>query len=786
MGMFILLLEIFYRIFDDVISYPTRPLVFFNYFSGGNEWSILSDTSIISHIVLSVIIILTVIFLFLLFWVLKWDTDLPVALGQVIGTITFGIDGLWELAQLTLTSLYGKPNILYPLSHTGFVALSFLPFLMEYTYYNFWHIFLRESDDDWTPFSFPYRNYFALVICLYSRLCLTSPEVQKVFGLPMLFNIMSVIAFAFAISPSKVLKWLLLRVGSLKKAFKTLLSFVYVFFVHVWPKIVAFTRRILSSPFFIFIHRWLLHPLWSLITPFGVPTALIVLSWNIFVSVKVDTLTVFKLNEVSLLISQIFCIYSCVVSSLLLLIGGIGWKPSSISQVKAFGLFVRICSLPAILIQSLMNFLVPTFYHVVLYVCSPICSIFLSSFCASPFVTILITIALGISWLTLPRDLFPLFFTSDLSNMILSVLTSLRLISDTVFLTAFVAFVQISTFHVCSYSFLSPAILSSSFTSLPVQELSHLAESMASPRRCARCWYGPVDHTGCNNLSSHHREGLISNACPRCGWFSSSLNDWPDWDSTGQSERNSEGNSVIIRRAFEDCVLLIRASAKATVIPLALMTIMTYFLPNSPSSGALLALSYLVPWIMENRKVWNVTFQSQHDNHLAPRLQSNDIGYPTYRLLSGGRDRHQRQYQRGLNNARYDEGLEAEPPIQPVNDDCGGHREVPARMVSGGETISTLLAEAAPTRIFADTGCSICLDNWTQTALDILTNSAPSDAARKLQTIDPACIALRCGHLLHLSCADEVLQSEVGRHHRCPLCRQPLTLAGDISAGLFM
>jgi hypothetical protein len=528
-----------------------------------------------------------------------------------------------------------------------------------------------------------------------------------------------------------------------------------------------------------FIHRWLLHPFWSITTPFVVPTALIVLSWNIFISARVDFLADFKLNDVSLLISQIICIYSCVVSALLLLIGGIGWKPSSISQVKALEVFVRICSLPAAPFRSLMNFLVTSFSFV-----QGVCFSFCELFCTNPCSTILLTILLGIYYFTFIRELIPPIF---LSNMIVSMLTSLRSISDTVFLTAFVAFVQISTFHVCSYSFLSPAILSSSFTSLPVQELSLLAESMASPRRCARCWYGPVDHTGCNNLSSHHREGLISNACPRCGWFSSSLNDWPDWDTNGQSERNSSGNSVIIRRAFEDCVLLIRASAKATVIPLALMTFLTYFVPNSPSSGALLALSYLVPWIMENRKVWNGSFQSQHDSSLPHRQQPNDNGNPNHRRHRGGRaHRHQRQHERRLNNARNDEGLEAEPPIQPVNHDCGGHREVAARMVSGEETITTLLAEAAPTRIFADTGCSICLDNWTQTALDVLANSTPRDAARKLQTIDPACLALRCGHLLHLRCAEEVLQSDVGRHHRCPLCRQPLTLAGDISAGLFM
>ena len=52
---------------------------------------------------------------------------------------------------------------------------------------------------------------------------------------------------------------------------------------------------------------------------------------------------------------------------------------------------------------------------------------------------------------------------------------------------------------------------------------------------CGKCNFGPVDHTACANLRSHHgamgRGGSrISNACPKCGWFSENLSDWPPWD----------------------------------------------------------------------------------------------------------------------------------------------------------------------------------------------------------------------------------------------------------------
>ena len=54
--------------------------------------------------------------------------------------------------------------------------------------------------------------------------------------------------------------------------------------------------------------------------------------------------------------------------------------------------------------------------------------------------------------------------------------------------------------------------------------------------QCRRCGCGPVDHTACADLRAHHGErrggggGAISNACPKCGWFSANIADWPPWD----------------------------------------------------------------------------------------------------------------------------------------------------------------------------------------------------------------------------------------------------------------
>jgi len=57
--------------------------------------------------------------------------------------------------------------------------------------------------------------------------------------------------------------------------------------------------------------------------------------------------------------------------------------------------------------------------------------------------------------------------------------------------------------------------------------------------QCFNCSFGPIDHIACEDLSYHHgetvtgvtgRSAQINNACPKCQWFSSDLDDWPKWN----------------------------------------------------------------------------------------------------------------------------------------------------------------------------------------------------------------------------------------------------------------
>ena len=58
---------------------------------------------------------------------------------------------------------------------------------------------------------------------------------------------------------------------------------------------------------------------------------------------------------------------------------------------------------------------------------------------------------------------------------------------------------------------------------------------MPCAKQCPKCGFGPVDHWGCPDLGAHHGRSVsggvyISNACPRCHWWTSLIEDWDDWD----------------------------------------------------------------------------------------------------------------------------------------------------------------------------------------------------------------------------------------------------------------
>jgi hypothetical protein len=74
---------------------------------------------------------------------------------------------------------------------------------------------------------------------------------------------------------------------------------------------------------------------------------------------------------------------------------------------------------------------------------------------------------------------------------------------------------------------------------------------------CSRCliyWYKST-HTdskaSCTHLRSHHGEkrgaAQISNACPKCAWFSPQVTDWPPWDGRVWSDQEDEDGDASSR-----------------------------------------------------------------------------------------------------------------------------------------------------------------------------------------------------------------------------------------------
>jgi len=205
--------------------------------------------------------------------------------------------------------------------------------------------------------------------------------------------------------------------------------------------------------------------------------------------------------------------------------------------------------------------------------------------------------------------------------------------TDAGFALVLMASLQVATYYVVGGSVQSVRrSVRSAFTGdvLSAEELGAIAATMRDPRQCGRCGFGPVDHAGCDSLNSHHGEVamagggsiLVSNACPRCGWFVPSLRAWPAWDGLYAT---AEGRAVLRQRAWSEVAVLVRASSKALVWPYTLLQLGTR-LGMPASIAAAVAISYLLPWAVENAKTFRVLLQpathSRSDSARPPRRQS--------------------------------------------------------------------------------------------------------------------------------------------------------------------
>ena len=103
------------------------------------------------------------------------------------------------------------------------------------------------------------------------------------------------------------------------------------------------------------------------------------------------------------------------------------------------------------------------------------------------------------------------------------------------------AFSHGSLGHFCFWVNVMQAEVAKATAALGAQEKDQralskaLREQFSDAYQCRRCDFGPVVHQACSDLRAHHGQQVgsnskISNTCPKCGWFSARLAEWPRWN----------------------------------------------------------------------------------------------------------------------------------------------------------------------------------------------------------------------------------------------------------------
>jgi len=240
---------------------------------------------------------------------------------------------------------------------------------------------------------------------------------------------------------------------------------------------------------------------------------------------------------------------------------------------------------------------------------------------------------------------------------------------------------------------------------------------------------------------------LFSNACPRCGWFVHNLSAWPDWDG---HLATPSGRAIFRQRIWCEVVVIVRASSKALMFPYFLLQLgHRYNLPSTLS--AFFAFSYLIPWVVENAKT--------ADAMINPAQFRRD---------------------RRRNRPR---------PVAPTDDaDCGAAPQAEhLATITQSQALQNIMAGGC-TVVYLQKGesCSVCLEEFTPEAVQVAFSGKPVyDICADLVKLAPPIVALRCGHPLHVECAEAAVAAGGARHVRCPMCREPVTLGGATSARLF-
>jgi len=595
----------------------------------------------------------------------------------------------------------------------------------------------------------------------------------------------SVFLFIMAVVPSFVVKMLEQLAEKLCEYLQYLCEVVYNLLQDIIPKIRACLWRLLVNSCTRYLYE-LCQPLWNRLHTLCMPVSMAVVAHSYFKDVAKDFehpqhLT--NINELVLLFGKIFCTASATISMLML-----GWHGfSRVHRTQQpdplrYWLLTALLKVSSDVISSPWRAVRTVGVWLLENVCVPVfrfiedCFGALFDFATSrPIFSIplvLLANVLLIWKFAAARDAASRLFGimrhmgSAALGMQDAVVTGH--VTDSGLAVLVIAVVQILTFTMVANLLDSVRMVRSERTgdALRLEELNDLAVAMADPRQCARCGFGPVDHRGCSDLRTHHMEittggasrSQVSNACPRCGWFTRELSNWPSWDGNLQTEG---GRAMFRQRVWCEVVVGVRAISKALLFPFGLLKLSIY-LPIPASLSVFLAFSYLIPWTTRNASV--------------------------VRLLNDGTDFGPVQAQRAHRPPTARDPEEGAAGTGPGDADCGASGSAPLLpRVTESEALANILSNI-PTHVWVKEGdiCSVCLDPFPAEAAGLAASGRPIvEVCDELRRLDPPVVVTRCGHALHVQCAEAAVAAASAHHVRCPLCRQPVTLQGETAAVMF-
>ena len=709
-------------------------------------------------------------------------------------TIPFIVDALlqWISFFVTKPHPYGSTNTMdrlvdqtrwtgsYPCSTTGFVSLGFQIPVCVLLGFPGCLGFPDAVVIKWFSKNIVIRYIQAsLGLCLYrSSVFLALEELPCGSWLCFITSIVplvsAIIPQGFASELHNMVFWVGDKLGYL------LHVYLVPMWYHLWPRVQSTLWRFWSSlhhPVILFLHRIAIKPIWKHFSPFVLPLttgAYLVVDYSSICETLAEGVDG---HTMVLLAGQAVCLVAAACSTSILL--GHGVSRAFIGQIDPLrhSLVCKTLSAFAWLIASLYNITVWLFQSPFIcrilgfYVekCLDACFSFAKK---DPILTITSVLALngGGLYFIHSSDLGAYSFECmyGVKNATLAVLlgfaknmvrlqtTPLDRALDSTIAIMVIAFSQMLVYAVVGS--LLPRVPKSgpqSSSEMTRVELNSIAEGMEDPRQCAMCFFGPVDYDGCDNLVSHHLQNtgagiLISNACPACGWMAQRLSQWPFWESSTHTDASL---AVIRMRVWGEIVLAVRAGAKALVIPFGILRVGGECEIWS-SLVACVALTYLLPWLFENWNMKNTIHRTEAYNYL--RRRSGRGGRPAPNV---GRD----------------------------DADCGASN-LPAQLgtIAPSDALAFVLA-AQPEKVFLRAGdpCCVCLEEFPIEAVQAVQGMTNEDAVAALRHLTPPMVALRCGHPLHVECAERSVHGADGRHVRCPLCREPVSLAGALSARCF-